>query len=176
MNENTKVYANEDIDRLLKRFKLLDIREHYEDQIQLAIEKDLGYREFLMNLLIIEAIGKKERLVEKNIKAARFENIKTLDSFDFNFSKGINKQKIYDFESLSFLENKENIILIGPPGVGKSHISSAIGVNGCYLEKKVLYVTALELIYELGYFKMNKEKESIFFNLSDKDTKKTLSL
>jgi DNA replication protein DnaC len=180
------------IDKMLKNFRLLDIQKHYQDQIQLAIEKDLSYRDFLVNLLRIEEAGKKERLKERNIKAAHFENIKTLENFDFNFHKNLNKQKIKDLATLSFLEKKENIIFIGPPGVGKSHIATSIGIKACEIGKKVLYVTASELIDELfeaykngtfkikfkklskidlliidelGYFKMDKEKESIFFQL-----------
>lgn len=180
------------IEQMLKNFKLLDIKEHYQGQIQLAIEKGLSYREFLMNLLSIEELGKRQRLKERNIKAAHFENIKTLDNFDFSFQKNLNKQKIIDLATLSFIEKKENIIFIGPPGVGKSHIATSIGVKACEAGKKVLYVTASELIDdlfrayengtlkikfkrlskvdlliidELGHFKMDKEKESIFFQL-----------
>jgi len=184
--------TNEQMESLLKKFKLLDIREQYEEQIQIAIEKNLGYREFLFNLLIVEELGKRERLKEKNIKAAHFEGIKTLDSFNFPYQPNINEQKIRDLETLNFLVKKENILFIGPPGVGKSHIATALGVKACEQGYKVLYVTAVELmdslfkaynegflkqkfkklckvdlliIDELGHFKMDKEKESIFFQL-----------
>ena len=57
-------------------------------------------------------------MIDRNLKAARFENFKTIESFDFNFQKSINIDKIKDLHNLSFLNKKENIILIGPPGVG----------------------------------------------------------
>lgn len=183
---------NKYIEKMLKRFKLLDIKESYEQQIQLAIEKKLSYREFLINLLLIEEQGKKERLKERNIKAAKFEGIKTLEEFNFSFQKSININKIKDLETLNFLEKKENIILIGPPGVGKSHIATALGVKACEHGKKVMFTPAVNLIEELnnaylektlkqkfkklsridlliidelGHLKLNKEKESIFFQL-----------
>ncbi len=188
MNVKEEIY----IDKMLKKFRLPDIKANYEEQIKLAIEKKLSYREFLINLLAIEEQGKKERLKEINIKAANFEGIKTLEEFNFSFQKSINIAKIKELETLSFLEKKENIILIGPPGVGKSHIATALGVKACEHGKKVLFTPAISLIEELdnsyqektlkqmfkklsridlliidelGHLKLNKEKESIFFQL-----------
>lgn len=183
---------NSHIESLLKKFKLLDMREKFEEEIQWAIDKKLSYREFLVNLLLIEDNGKKERRKMRNIKAANFEKIKTLEEFNFSFPKTINTAKIKDLETLTFLEKKENIILIGPPGVGKSHIATSLGVKACAEGKKVLFVSAIKLIEELdtayqgktlkqafkrlsridlliidelGHLKLTKEKESIFFQL-----------
>ncbi|MBM7616352.1 IS21-like element helper ATPase IstB [Alkaliphilus hydrothermalis] len=180
------------LENLLKKFKLLDIRDKYEEEIQLAIEKNLSYREFLANLLMIEEMGKKERLKMRNVKAANFESLKTLDQFDFSFPKTINMAKIKDLQTLTFLEKKENVILIGPPGVGKSHIATSLGIRACEEGKKVLFIPATRLIDELdaayerktlkqafkrlskidllivdelGHMKLDKEKESIFFQL-----------
>lgn len=177
---------------LLKQFKLLDIQANYENEINYAIENNLGHREFLARLLEIEAEGKRERNAERNIKAARFEGIKTLEGFDFTFPDKINESKIRDLETLSFINNKENVILIGPPGVGKSHISISLGVLACRNNFKVLFTPAKEfiddlykcylqgnlegkfkalkkidllIIDELGHFQMDKEKESIFFQI-----------
>lgn len=184
--------APEHIKSLLKQFKLLDIQLNYEAEIAYAIENNLGHREFLARLLAIEAKGKKERNTERNIKAAKFEGIKTLDGFDFSFPDKINEAKVRDLETLTFINNKENVILIGPPGVGKSHISIALGVLACRNGFKVLFTTAqkfmdklyasylqgsleskfkalrkvdLLIIDELGHFQMDKEKESIFFQI-----------
>lgn len=193
MNVKDGIYINNaQIEDLLKKFKLLDIKERFEEEIQVAIEEKLSYREFLVNLLIIEEKGKKERRKERNIKAANFENIKTLQEFKFSFPKTINTAKIKDLETLIFLEKNENVILIGPPGVGKSHIATALGIRACAEGKRVLFVPAIQLIDELeiayqkknlkqvfkklsridlliidelGHLKLNREKESIFFQL-----------
>jgi len=190
--KKAEIKINEYIEKQLKIFKLIDIREQYQEQIQIAIAEELSYRDFLFNLLELEELGKKNRRIERLVKEAHFENIKTLDEFDFEFHKNLNKQTIKDFFTLSFLERKENIIIIGPPGVGKTHIATAIGLKACELNQKVRYAVASELIDELfeayktdsfkekfnklskidlliidelGYFKMDKEKESIFFQL-----------
>lgn len=184
--------STDHINMLLKQFKLLDIREEFESEIAYAIENNLGHREFLCRLLELEYAGKRARNAERNIKAAKFESLRTLDSFDFAFPDKINEAKIRDLETLSFLTNKENIILLGPPGVGKSHIATAIGMKACQSGYKVLFATAQEfieslykcyldgtlkskfkklekidllIIDELGHFKMDKEKESIFFQI-----------
>jgi DNA replication protein DnaC len=177
---------------LLKQFKLLDIQLNFESEIAYAIENKIGHREFLVRLLEIEANGKRKRNAMRNIKAAKFEGIKTLDGFDFSFPDNINEAKIRDLQTLSFIKNKENVILIGPPGVGKSHIGTALGVLACNTSLKVLFTPAQELmdklyksyldgtlenkfkairkvdlliIDELGHFQMDKEKESLFFQI-----------
>lgn len=184
--------STDHIDSLLKQFKLLDIRLEFESEIAYAIENKISHREFLCRLLELEYAGKKERNAERNIKAARFESISTLDSFDFTFPDKINEAKVRDLQTLAFLRNKENVILIGPPGVGKSHIATAVGLQSCQSGFKVLFTTAhdfidnlyksyidgslkskfkklekidLLIIDELGHFKMDKEKESIFFQV-----------
>ncbi|MGF7186462.1 DNA replication protein DnaC [Desulfitispora alkaliphila] len=193
MNVKPSIYSeNNTVEDILKSFRLLDIYENLEEQIKIAVDNNLSHREFLENLLHIEHQGKKERRKERNIKAAKFEKIATLEEFDFSFQKSINMAQIKELATLNFLEKNENIILIGPNGVGKSHISQSIGLRACEEGKKVLFTPAIELIerletaYEEGklkeffkklsridlliidefsHFKMNKEKESIFFQL-----------
>lgn len=193
MNVNPKINTSKTyIDTLLKQFKLIDIQSCYEKEIAYAIEKNIGHREFLIRLLETEALGKKERNTEKNIKAAKFEGIRTLEDFDFTFPDEINQARVRDLCTLAFIENKENVLLIGPPGVGKSHIGISLGVLACKQGLKVLFTTANEfmdnlnssylngalkntfkklnkidllIIDELGHFEMSKEKESIFFQI-----------
>lgn len=174
----------------LKSFKLVDMRRRYNELIEVAIGKNLSYKEFLVSLLNAEEEGKKERRKQRNIKAACFESIKTIEEYDFSFHKYQDMQKVKELSTLQFLSRKENIIFIGKTGVGKSHIATGIGMKACESGKRVLFVNALELINnlsksafegklkesliklskidliiidELGYMKMDKEKESIFF-------------
>lgn len=180
------------INTALKTFKLVDIRERYNELIKEAIEKNLGYKEFLVSLLVAEEEGKRKRRTERNIKAANFEKLTTLEEYDYSFHKYQNMQKIKELSTLDFLAKRENIIFIGKTGVGKSHVATGIGLKACEVGKKVLFENALDLINklsksstegtlkeslnklaridliiidELGYLKMDKEKESIFFQL-----------
>jgi len=180
------------IDSMLKDFKMTDIRHQYDNLIRAATEKQLGYREFLAMLLRAEEIGRKNRRTQRNIRNARFEKIMTLDEYDYGFHQNANLKKIKDLATLDFLSKNENIILIGKPGSGKTHVATGLGLKACEAGKKVLFENALNLINnllksaregnlretlatlskidliiidELGYLKMDKEKESVFFQL-----------
>ena len=184
--------VDQNIRRLLKQFKLPGLLERFNVEIDRAIEENLGHRAFLQKLLEIEEMSKKDRLRLKRIKEAHFEEHKMIEEFDFGFQNNISQSKILDLATLSFLDKHENIIFIGPPGVGKSHISTGLGMKACEEGRSVLFVNAIELmdylsrclekgtlrqqfkklykvdlliIDDLGYLKMDKEKESIFFQL-----------
>lgn len=186
------INTDEYIKDKLKKFKLVDIKDNYQELINEAVENKLSYKEFLLNLINIEDAGKKRRLTDRRIKAANFETIKTLDDYDYAFHNHQYMHKIKELSTLQFIEKKENIILIGAPGVGKSHIATGLGIKACQAGKSVMFVNAVELmsklseyiadgtirkkldklsnielmiIDELGYMKMDKEKESIFFQL-----------
>lgn len=185
-------YDDEYIKNQLKSFKLVDIKEKYQEIIDQAIKDKLGYKEFLIKLIEIEEEGKKRRLAERLTLKAGFDFIKTLDEVEYSFNKSINYQKIKELGTLSFMDRNENIIIIGPPGVGKTMIATGIGINACKAGRSVMFVNAKELmdklydsmmkdtlkqtlkslnkvelliIDELSYLKMDKEKESIFFQV-----------
>ena len=186
------ISVDKKIKELLKEFKLPDISRSYEEEIEKSLENNISYREFLYNLLKIEEEGKFNRLKERNLKAAKFENFKTIDDFNFDYPETNILSKIKNLEDLSFVDKGENVVFIGPPGVGKSHLSTALGIKSCEKGKKVLFINANDLmdelfvdismgrlkqkfkklakidlliIDEMGYLKMDKERESIFFQL-----------
>lgn len=190
--KSTENSIDAEIKMLLRQFKLPDILEKYDDEIEKAVNENISHRELLYRLLKTEAQGKYRRLVDKNIKKAKFDGYKTIEEFEFSFPKNINVDKIRDLATLGFIEKKENVIFLGPPGVGKSHLSASLGIKACEQGKTVLCVNATDfmdelgdaynagtlkqefkklskfqliLIDDLGYLKMNKEKESIFFQL-----------
>lgn len=192
MINDKSIYDDEYIKNQLKLFKLVDMRENYQEIIDQAIKDKLGYKEFLIKLIQIEEEGKKKRLIDRLTLKAGFDYIKTLDEVEYNFNTSINYQKIKELGTLSFMERNENIIIIGPPGVGKTMIATGIGINACRAGKSVMFVNAKELmdklydsmlkdklkltlkslnkvqlliIDELSYLKMDKEKESIFFQV-----------
>ena len=180
------------IQEQLRRFKMVDIREQYTEIIDDAIQAKLGYKDFLIRLLQSEEEGKSQRLAQRMLLTANFDFIKTIDEIEYAFNESINYQKVRELGTLSFMSQSENIIIIGPPGVGKSMIATAIGVNACKAGKRVLFINAFELMEnlsnynakgllrqelkkldkvdllildELSHLKMDKEKESIFFQI-----------
>lgn len=180
------------IQTMMKQFKLVDMRDQYLDLIDEAETASLGYMDFLVRLLSVEEEGKKNRRYEKLLDKACFESIASLEDIDYTFNLNINKNKIEELGSLRFMEARENIIVIGPPGVGKSMIATGIGRKACENGQSVLFVNAKELvdrlhnemikgtlpevleslnkidlliIDELSYISMDKEKESLFFQI-----------
>ena len=129
----------------------------------------------------LEDRGKTSRRTEKLLVKAGFDSASSLEDIDYSFNPSLDKDKIDELGRLTFLDNRENIIIIGPPGVGKSMIATGIGRNACRKGRKVLFVNAKELvdrlydemlagnlqqiIDELSYIKMDKERESLFFQI-----------
>lgn len=180
------------IEAKMKQFKLVDMREQYPDLIAEAESFSMGYMDFLVRLLSVEEEGKNARRQEKLLDNAHFESPATLGDIDYSFNDTLDRDKIEELGSLRFLDAHENIIVIGPPGVGKSMIATGIGKNACKEGKRVLFVNAKELvdklydemengklqeileklnkvdllvIDELSYIKMDKERESLFFQI-----------
>lgn len=180
------------IEETMKRFRLVDMREQYSDIIAEAEQQSLGYMDFLMRLLSIEAAGKHYRRTTKLLDQASFESTARLEDIDYAFNRNLDRGKIENLARCDFVDNHENVIIIGPPGVGKSMIATGIGRKACALGKKVLFVNAkdfvdrlhremltgnlpeilkqvskieLLIIDELSYLSMDKEKESLFFQI-----------
>lgn len=113
----------------MKQFKLVDMRQQYPDLIAEAEMTSMGYMDFLIRLLSIEEEGKNARRTEKLLGNARFERSATLGDIDYDFNDTLDRNKIETLGKLHFLDAHENIIVIGPPGVGKSMIATGIGVE-----------------------------------------------
>ena len=192
MNNQIILSDAEYIEAMMKKFKLVDMRNQYQDLIQEAELTSMGYEIFLKRLLSIEESGKKNRRIEKLRHQAGFESEKRLEEIDYSFNYSLDRDKITELGKLNFLKANENIIIIGPPGVGKSMIATGIGLNAVAAGYRVLFVNAKELvdqlyekmqegklkemltalnkiplliIDELSYVKMDRERESLFFQV-----------
>ena len=182
------VYVNE----MMKRFKLVDIREQFLDIISEAEDSKMTYLDFLVELLTIEEQGKNNRREEKLVHEANFDKMSTLEDIDYSFNHSLDRNVIEELGRLNFIDAAENVIIIGPPGVGKTMIATGIGRKACNAGKHVLFVNAKELVDklynemlngnlnnvleelnkidllivdELSYIKMDREKESLFFQI-----------
>lgn len=90
-----------------------------------------------------------ERAMNACVKVAIFPFIKTLEDFDFSFQPSINKEQIINYKYLRFIENKENIVFIGSPGVGKTHLATAIGIETAKLRTSTYFISCSDLILQL---------------------------
>src|SRR6266704_7009812 len=115
-----------------------------------AREEAWSYERFAEILLSTEVSSRESHGGESRIKAARFPARKTLEEFDFTFQRSVKKQVIEHLGQLDFLHGKENVVLLGPPGTGKTHLSIALGIRACLAGHRVLFRTATEWVARLA--------------------------
>jgi len=106
----------------------------------------LGY---LLQLTELELLERERKAAERRLKAARFPAIKTLDGFDFTAQPSVNKVLVAELMRCAYIDARENIILAGNPGTGKSHLATALGVEACARGKKVRFWRVTELVTAL---------------------------
>lgn len=137
------------IEAHLKRLKLPAIARSYEGLAREAAEENRDYGSYLLALLEQEVRQRDENLQRSRIQAARFPATKTLDQFDFSAVPELNKAKVLQLAQGEYVERRENILLIGSNGTGKTHLSVGLGVCACRQGRRVRFVTAPALVNEL---------------------------
>jgi DNA replication protein DnaC len=115
-----------------------------------AREESWSYERFLEAVLSSEVASRDSHGGESRIKAARFPARKTLEEFDFTFQRSVRKQVIEHLGQLDFLHARENVVLLGPPGTGKSHLAIAISIRACLAGQRVAFATASEWVGRLA--------------------------
>lgn len=103
----------------------------------------------LEGLLASEQAWRVERRIERRVKAARFPDMPTLESFDFDFQTGIDRELVMDLATLAWVDRKEDLLLIGQSGTGKSHLAKALCLIGCKQQRRVLYTSCAEMMASL---------------------------
>ena len=135
-----------EIQKGLRNFKLSGMSETLEVRIQQAVEDSLSYTEFLEMMLEDEKNKRADNKKRRLYHSARFPFEKGIEDFDFTFQPSLNKQEILELSTCHFLDKARNIILIGQPGTGKTHISVAIGLSALGHGNTVIFTTVWEMI------------------------------
>ena len=183
------------IDSHLKTLSLHRIREIYRQEAEDAANTKLSYQDYLLRLIEQEILSKIERSVNRRIQLATFPQLKRLEEFDFSFQPKINEKLIRELATLEFLSAAKNVLFIGAPGVGKTHLAISLGIKAAHARKRVLFFTAEQLttqlaaadvsgrlttlldqlgradlliIDELGYLSLTKHTAKLFFQLVSK--------
>jgi DNA replication protein DnaC len=111
-----------------------------------AREECWSHERFLEAVLSTEVSSRESHGGESRIKAARFPARKTLEEFDFTFQRSVKKQVIEHLGQLDFLHARENVVLLGPPGTGKTHLAIAVSIRACLAGQRVAFATATEWV------------------------------
>ena len=133
------------LEQNLKRLKLRHVRHTLDAINEVALTEEPSYLDFLAYLVQQEIAGREATQKQRRLKAARFPVWRTLDEFDFSFQVSVSQQTVRDLATLDFIENRENLILLGPPGVGKSHLAIALGVEAVNAGYNTLFTTMDDL-------------------------------
>src|SRR5438477_4676760 len=122
--------------------------------------EEWSFERFAEALLSTEVQARGAHGGESRIKTARFPARKTLEEFDFTFQRSVKKTMIEHLGQLDFLHARENVILLGPPGTGKTHLAIALGIRACLAGQRVAFATATEWVARLGEAKRHGNLEA----------------
>jgi len=129
--------------------KLRFMAEHYQQLAAEAAQKGWSHQDYLERLIQGEAEMRWDNSIHRRIKIARFPVVKTLDQFQWNWPKKINRLQVQQLFTMDFVANKANAILLGGVGLGKTHLATAIGYEACLRGHTVLFSTAVDVINTL---------------------------
>jgi DNA replication protein DnaC len=134
----------------LAQLRLSFMRENHQTLAQEAAREQWTHLRYLGQLLDGETQRRQDRCVARRVAAARFPVVKTLDQFDWNWPKKINRPQVQHLFSLGFLKSQASVIFVGGVGLGKSHLAIALGYAACLQGHSVLFTTAVEAINTLA--------------------------
>jgi DNA replication protein DnaC len=180
------------VNELLKALSLRHLEKGLPEVYEQARMHGLTYEAFLRRVLTMEVEGRKLAAQHKRLKAAKLPTRKTLEEFDFSFQPSINERQLWELADLSFVKTNRNVVFLGPPGVGKTHLALSLAVKALEADYSVLFTTLsgfaedlasiphtslrrqrlrryltprVLVIDEIGYTKLTAEQAQSFFEL-----------
>jgi DNA replication protein DnaC len=133
-----------------QRLRLHRVEAELSTLLEQAAKKDVSYADFLDDVLALELEAKQAKHRSMRVAMARFPFQKTLESFEWKFQPSIEPKVIKELATGRFIGTNENVLLLGPPGVGKTHLAVALGMSACGLGLRTMFTTAAGLITSLG--------------------------
>jgi len=154
---------------LLKKLRLSGVLQSLALRLREASDDNLTHEEFLFRLVKDEVERRDAKQLDQRVRRANFENQKTLEDFDFHFNPQVPKNQVLDLATCAFVERRENALLLGQAGVGKSHIAQALGHRACRAGYSVLYSAARDLLKQLQAGRADNSHDKRLARLSEVD-------
>jgi DNA replication protein DnaC len=140
---------NKTLIKNLSNLKLSGAAKSLTIRNEQAIKEKLSYIEFLEFLIDDELSNRRDNSLKKRTQRAHFSDLKVLEQYDFNFQPSLNRQEIYNLATCEYIRNKENVVFIGPPGTGKTHLAISLGIKALHMGYKVLFTTVSDMMATL---------------------------
>lgn len=178
----------------LEYLKLKQMTLHLNEVVDFSLNNQISFIDTLVKLTNYEIDVREQNMIHSMVKVGAFPHLKEINDFDFSFQPSINQKQILDFTSLRFIEGNENIVFLGPSGVGKTHLATSIGIAAakkrtstyfikCHdliqnlkkarlenrIESRLKHYTKYKLLIidEIGYLPIDQEDAKLFFQLID---------
>ncbi|WP_342541475.1 IS21-like element helper ATPase IstB [Heyndrickxia sp. FSL K6-6286] len=178
----------------LEYLKMKQMTLHLNEVIDFSVNNQMSFIDTLIKLTNYEIDVREQNMIQSMVKVGAFPHFKEIKDFDFSFQTSVNQQQILDFLTLRFIEKNENIVFLGPSGVGKTHLATSIGITAakkrtstyfikCHdliqnlkrarlenrLEARLKHYTKYKLLIidEIGYLPIDAEDAKLFFQLID---------
>lgn len=134
------------LENTLKQLRLSGLSQTLHVRLQEAAANRLSHGEFLELILQDELNVRQQRVLSRRTKAADFRHLKTLDQFDWQFNPSINSKQIFELATCNYMREATDVLFIGPPGVGKSHLAQSLGYAAIQMDFHVLYRSIFDLV------------------------------
>ena len=140
---------NATLTQSLRKLRLSGLMQTLEVRLHEAQANQLTHEQFLELIVTDEVNIRRQRLLQRRLKAAQFRDLRTIEDFDFRFNPSVSRKEIFELATVQFVKQAADVLFIGPPGVGKTHLATALGYQAIKAGFTVYYRSVFDLVRDL---------------------------